>query len=149
MATAKFKVLKAAAILKLLENLGTKTHRFGNEYFSSSFHTISYTFSYFSELRHENRVGSEHSQPCWVPLETNQGSWRSALCTVWHRVIYRLYLTSFQNHSALHSNVPILQIKELKLRKMIKCVSQEYAVDNHTCLIPNFMLLHSVLQFVP
>lgn len=73
-ATATSKFLKAAAIQKLLKNLGAKTHPFGNEYFFSSFHTLPYLFSYFSELRHEDHVGSKNSQPSWVPLGKNHWS---------------------------------------------------------------------------
>lgn len=32
---------------------------------------------------------------------------------------------------------------------MIKYVSQKCTADNHVCLFPNSMLLHSMLQFLP
>lgn len=45
--------------------------------------------------------------------------------------------------------IPILYTKDLRLRKVISYVSQEYTADNHICLIPNSILLHSMLQFLP
>ena len=78
-------------------------------------------------------------------LKGTKGPEGSMLCTVWYRVLYRPYLMSFHIHSPLDSNIPILQIKKLKLRKMIKYVSQEYTVDNHTWfqILCSFILCYS------
>ena len=55
-------------------------------------------------------------------------------------------------NNQLASNTIMFVINTLQVggaAKMIKYVSQENTVDNHTYLIPNSVLLHSALQFVP